>query len=44
MDRFVLFRPGIQPGADVPGHFLERHERFVAMLADQAGLAHIPGE
>ena len=44
MDGFVLLRPRFDFGANVGGNFIERHERFVAMLADEAGLAHVARE
>ena len=44
VDGFVLLRPRLDLGADLGGNLLERHERFAAMLADQAGLAHVARE
>jgi hypothetical protein len=44
MDRFILLRPRIEFGADVGGNFVEGHEGFAAMLANQTGLAHIARE
>ena len=44
VDGFVLLRPGFNFGADLGGNFIKRHERLVAMLANEAGLAHIARE
>jgi hypothetical protein len=44
VDGFVLLRPRFYVGANVSGDFLERHERFVAMLANQTRLAHVARE
>ena len=44
MDGFILLRPRAQFVADLGGNFIERHERFVAMLADQPRLAHVARE
>ena len=44
VDWLILLRPQIEFGADVGGNFVEGHEGFAAMLADQAGLAHVARE
>jgi len=42
--RVVLLRPRIESGAQLGGDFIKRHERFIAMLADKAGFAHVARE
>src|ERR1035441_830803 len=44
VDRLVLLRPGRERIAQFGGDFIERHEDFVAMLADEALGAHVARE
>ena len=41
MNGFVLRRPGGEAGGNLRREVLERHECFAAVLADQAGFAHV---
>ena len=44
VDRFVLLRPRFEFASKFGRNFIEGHERFAAMLADQTRFAHVARE